>query len=246
MTLNLQQNTPWKVKVITLFPDLFPGPLGCSVTGKALSNNLWELEKIALRQFGIGVHKTVDDKPFGGGPGMVFRPDVVANALEFASNGQNTHKDLWPVIYLTPRGRKFSQSDAVKWSACHGMTILCGRYEGIDQRVIQNYALEEISLGDFVVSGGEIAAYVLIDSIVRLIPSVLGNQESVIEESHSANLLEFPQYTQPRDWKGVSVPDILLTGNHAEIAKWRKSESMRVTQQRRPDMWQNFCDDSRS
>lgn len=233
------QNTPWKARVITLFPELFPGPLGCSLVGKALNNQQWALETIDLRKFGLGNHRIVDDKPFGGGPGMVFRPDVVESALNAATQ-ENFNTADWPLICLTPRGKKLNQSDSQKWAKCHGITILCGRFEGIDERVIEHYSLTEVSVGDFVLSGGEIAAYALIDSVVRLIPKILGNQHSVIEESHHDNLLEYPQYTQPRIWNGVSVPKILLSGNHAEIAKWRKSESIRATRIRRPDMWNDF------
>ena len=232
---------PWHAKVITLFPELFPGPLGCSLAGKALRENLWSLETIDLRRFGLGSHKLVDDRPVGGGPGMVFRPDVVASALDWASRGTPSDPEQWPVICLTPRGQRLGQPHAVKWSAGRGMTLLCGRFEGIDERVIRQYGMTEISIGDFVMSGGEIAAHALIDSVVRLIPSVLGNQASVTEESHTANLLEYPQFTRPRIWQGIPVPDILLTGNHAEIANWRKTEAIRATKQRRPDMWQAFC-----
>ncbi len=231
---------PWKAKVITLYPELFPGPLGCSLAGKALRENLWALETIDLRRFGLGAHRLVDDRPAGGGPGMVFKPDVVASALDSASSGTPDDPDLWPVICLTPRGQRLRQPHAVKWSGCRGVTLLCGRFEGIDERVIQSYRLTEISVGDFVLSGGEIAAHALIDSVVRLIPRVLGNQASATEDSHTGGLLEYPQYTRPRIWRGIPVPGVLLSGNHAEIAEWRKTEAMRATRRRRPDMWQAF------
>lgn len=230
---------PWQAKVITLFPELFPGPLGCSLAGKALQNNLWDLETIDLRQFGKGRHKTVDERPTGGGPGMIFRPDVVAAALEFTA--EQTDREFWPVISLSPRGEPLNQSHAHKWSACHGITLLCGRFEGVDERVIQHFDLTEISLGDFILSGGEIAAFALIDTVIRLIPSVLGNQASTKEESYTSNLLEYPQYTQPSVWREIEVPPVLLSGNHAEILKWRKSEAIRITAARRPDLWQAYC-----
>ncbi len=235
---------PWCAKVITLFPELFPGPLAASRVGKALQAGLWQLETINLRNFGHGIHRLVDDRPLGGGPGMVFRPDVVASALDSTVSDCQDDRNLWPLICLTPRGRPLHQNDVYQWSQARGVTLLCGRFEGIDERVIQKYRFDEVSLGDFVLSGGEIAAYALIDSVVRLIPDVLGNAESLKEESHSKSLLEWPQYTRPRVWQGLPVPGILLSGHHAEIAKWRELEAQRATQRRRPDLWQAYQADS--
>ena len=231
---------PWKVKVITLFPELFPGPLDCSLTGKALRDGLWRLETINLREFGAGPHRNVDDRPVGGGPGMVYRPDVVAAALEAASADTPADPDIWPRVFVTPRGRRLQHAQVKELSTADGMTLLCGRFEGVDERVLQKFGLSEISIGDFVLSGGEIAAHVLIDAIVRRIPRVLGNQASIEEESYAGGLLEYPQYTRPRVWREISVPEVLLSGNHAEIAQWRRTQAERETRLRRPDLWQAY------
>ncbi len=229
---------PWKVKVITLFPELFPGPLDCSLAGKALQDGLWRLETIGLREFGAGPHRNVDDRPLGGGPGMVYRPDVVAAALEAAAVDTPSDPEIWPCIFFTPRGRRLRQAQVEELSRAAGMTLLCGRFEGVDERVLQRHRLSEISIGDYVLSGGEIAAHVLIDAIVRRIPRVLGNQASIEEESYASGLLEYPQYTRPRVWQEISVPEVLLSGNHAEIVQWRRAEAERATRLRRPDLWQ--------
>jgi tRNA (guanine37-N1)-methyltransferase len=241
----LMRNTPdlaraWKVKIITLFPDAFPGVLGQSLTGRALQKGLWALETIDLRQFGIGKHRDVDDTPTGGGAGMVLKPDVVAAALDQAARGAPADRADWPVIYVSPRGKPFDQATAKRFSEARGMTILCGRFEGVDQRVLDEYRVEEISLGDFVLTGGEIAAQALIDASVRLIPRVLGNTESTEEESFSHGLLEHPQYTRPTEWNGRKVPEILLSGHHANIAKWRSDQSRKLTKERRPDLWRAY------
>jgi len=233
----------WKVKVITLFPEAFPGVLGQSLTGKALQKGLWALEAIDLRQFGIGKHRDVDDTPAGGGAGMVMKADVVGAALEQAQRGTPMDREAWPVIYVSPRGKPFDQATAQRFSKARGMTILCGRFEGVDQRVLDHYEIEEISLGDFVLTGGEIAAQALIDASVRLIPRVLGNTESTEEESFSDGLLEHPQYTRPTEWNGRAIPDILLSGHHANIAKWRSDQSRTLTKERRPDLWRAYLKD---
>ncbi len=238
---NPSSKRPWKAKVITLFPELFPGPLGCSLAGKALRDHLWQLETIDLRPFGTGRHQTVDERPTGGGPGMVFRPDVVASALESAADETPSDRDLWPIVYLSPRGIPLHQSHVETWATGQGITLLCGRFEGVDERVIHHFGLTEISLGDYILSGGEIAAFALIDAVIRLIPEVLGNSASTIEESHTSKLLEYPQYTHPRVWRGIEVPQILFSGNHAEIAQWRKSQARCATRRRRPDLWQAYC-----
>lgn len=231
----------WCAKVITLFPEAFPGVLGASLTGKALQEGLWALEPIDLRPFGEGKHRNVDDTPYGGGAGMVLRPDVVAKALSQAAQGTPNDRKAWPVIYLSPRGKPFTQSMAQDWAKADGLTLLCGRFEGVDERVLEEFAVQEVSLGDFVLTGGEIAAQALIDATVRLIPRVLGNHASVEDESFQAGLLEHPNYTKPALWQGRAVPDVLLSGHHEQIAAWRQSQSERLTKERRPDLWRAYC-----
>ena len=231
----------WKAKVITLFPEAFPGALDLSLTGKALDFGLWAIETIDLRPFGEGRHRNVDEPPAGGGAGMVLRADVIDRALKSAREGAPQDRAIWPVIYLSPRGKPFNQTMAQRWSQGQGITLLCGRFEGVDQRVIDQHSIEEVSLGDFVLTGGEIAAQALIDATVRLIPRVLGNQASTEEESFSEGLLEFPQYTKPPLWEGHAIPDILLSGHHAKIADWRRGMAERLTKQRRPDLWRAYC-----
>jgi tRNA (guanine37-N1)-methyltransferase len=228
----------WVAKVITLFPEAFPGTLGLSLTGKALDTGLWRLEAIDLRAFGEGRHRTVDDTPSGGGAGMVLRPDVVDAALRHARAGTPHDRSLWPVIYLSPRGRPFDQAAARRLSGGEGLTLLCGRFEGVDQRVLDHHQVEELSLGDFVLTGGEIAAQAVLDATVRLLPGVLGNAASTEEESFSDGLLEHPQFTRPAVWEGREIPAVLQSGNHAEIAKWRRAEAEDLTRNRRPDLWE--------
>ncbi len=230
----------WTAKVITLFPQAFPGVLGLSLTGKALDAGLWALETLDLRVFGAGRHRNVDDTPAGGGAGMVLRADVLGRAIEVAQTGVPT--EGWPLIALSPRGRPFDQAMARRLAAGAGVTLICGRFEGIDQRVLDHYGIAEVSLGDFVLTGGEIAAQALIDATVRLIPRVLGNQASTEEESFARGLLEFPQYTKPAVWKGHAIPDILLSGHHGQIASWRQAEAERLTKERRPDLWRAYRD----
>jgi tRNA (guanine37-N1)-methyltransferase len=227
----------WVARVVTLFPECFPGVLGASLTGKALQEGLWRLETIDLRTFGEGRHRTVDDTPAGGGAGMVMRPDIVARALDAAACDAPDDRNVWPVIYLSPRGRPFTQAMAERFSRTEGLTLLCGRFEGVDERVIEARGILEVSLGDYVLTGGEIAAMALIDATVRLIPRVLGNQASAGEDSFSAGLLEYPQYTKPAVWEGRAIPDVLLSGHHAKIAAWRRAEAERLTKERRPDLW---------
>lgn len=224
----------WKAKVITLFPTAFPGVLGESLTGKALKQGLWQLDTIDLRLYGDGKHRNVDDTPAGGGAGMVLRPDVVGHAISDAMAGTSPG---WPLIYLSPRGRPMTQGLMRGLAAAPGVTLLCGRFEGVDQRVLDHFNVAEVSLGDFVMTGGEIAAQALIDATVRLIPGVLGNESSTEEESFSAGLLEHPQYTRPAEWQGRAIPDVLMSGHHGRIAEWRQSEAEKITEARRPDLW---------
>ena len=237
---DVQVKGAFTVKIVTLFPEAFPGTLGLSLTGKALDLGLWRLIPIALRPFGEGKHRNVDDTPAGGGAGMVLRADVLDRALDEAAVGANPDRLKWPVIYLSPRGRPFDQAMAHRFAACDGMTMICGRFEGIDQRVIDHHQIEEISLGDFVLTGGEIAAQAMLDATVRLLPKVLGNQASTEEESFSDGLLEHPQYTKPAEWQGLPIPDVLQSGHHGEIAKWRKAQAEELTKLRRPDLWQAY------
>lgn len=228
----------WTAKIVTLFPQAFPGVLGQSLTGRALDQGLWGLETIDLRPFGIGKHKNVDDTPAGGGAGMVLRADVVHAALRQAAMGTPPSRKDWPVVYLSPRGKRFDQATARRWSQAEGLTMLCGRFEGVDQRVLDYHRVEEVSLGDFVLTGGEIAAQAMIDATVRLIPGVLGNEASTEEESHSNGLLEHPQYTRPAVWEGREIPEVLMSGHHGRIAEWRRQKSEDLTRERRPDLWE--------
>lgn len=224
----------WKAKIMTLFPTAFPGVLGESLTGKALQEGLWQMETVDLRQFGVGKHRNVDDTPAGGGAGMVLRPDVLGHAIEHTMAGT---AGKWPLIYLSPRGRRMDQALMQDLAQCDGVTLLCGRFEGVDERVLEHYGIMEVSLGDFVMTGGEIAAQALIDATVRLIPGVLGNQASTEEESFSSGLLEHPQYTRPAEWKGRKIPDVLMSGHHGKIEQWRQDMSAEITKARRPDLW---------
>lgn len=224
----------WQARIVTLFPDLFPGALGTSLTGKALQDGLWQLHTHDLRAHGLGKHRNVDDTPAGGGAGMVLRADVVGPAIEAA---QAHARGQWPILYMSPRGRRFDQEMARDLARCDGVTVLCGRFEGVDERAIEHYGMTEVSLGDFVMTGGELAAQAMIDATVRLLPGVLGNAESTVEESHAAGLLEHPQYTRPAEWKGREIPPVLMSGHHGEIEKWRRAQSEKLTQVRRPDLW---------
>ena len=237
----LMKHTPdlvgvWKAKVITLFPDTFPGVLGASLTGKALQEGKWQLETIDLRQFGIGKHRKVDDTPAGGGPGLVMRADVLAAALDHAHADLPRDRNVWPILYMSPRGRPFAQKDAERFSKCQGVTILCGRFEGIDERVIEEFGIEEICVGDAVLTGGELPAQIMIDATTRLLPDVIGNADSISDESFQNGLLEHPQYTQPREWRGRKIPDVLLSGDHGAVEAWRNSEATKITEERRPDL----------
>lgn len=223
----------WTANVITLFPEAFPGVLGLSLTGRALALGLWRLDPIDLRAFGVGKHRNVDDTPAGGGAGMVIRADVMAAALDRAD-------PALPIIYLSPRGTPLTQARVRQLSQGPGVTLICGRFEGVDQRILDARGIEEISIGDYVLTGGELAAQVLIDAAVRLIPRVVGNQASLTEESFSEGLLEHPQYTRPSEWEGRRIPDVVMSGNHAAIAAWRREQAERLTKERRPDLWRAY------
>ncbi len=222
----------FRATLLTLFPSMFPGPLGQSLAGEALARNLWSLEARDIREHGLGRHRAVDDTPAGGGPGMVMRADVLAASLDAAALAD----DPRPRLVTSPRGKPFSQAEAQAWAAGPGLVILCPRFEGIDERIVEARGLIEVSIGDYVLSGGEIAALAILDACVRLIPGVMGKEESAAEESFARGLLEYPHYTRPRQWEGRAIPDVLLSGDHARIAAWRRAEAERITRERRPDL----------
>ena len=221
-------------QVFTLYPDYFPGPLNKGLYGKAMEKKIWDLKTVDIREYTLDKHKTVDDTPYGGGSGMLLKPDVVAKSLD-----ENT-KSGEKIFYLSPRGKVFNQNLAKEISKENKINLICGHFEGIDQRVLDNREIEEISIGDFVLSGGETASYVFLDAILRLIPGVIGNEESKNEESFENGLLEYPQYTKPQIWEEKSVPNVLLSGDHAKIKDWRLTQSKAITRDRRPDLWQKY------
>ena len=224
----------WTARVFTLYPELFPGPLDSGLYKKALKKKLWSLEVINIRDYASDKHKTVDDTPFGGGSGMIMRADVMAKSLDKNISNKNE-----PIIYLSPKGKKFDQTYAKKIMN-KNINIICGHFEGIDQRLLETRNIEEVSIGDFVLSGGEIGAFVVIDTIVRLIPGILGNSDSLTEETFERDLLEYPQYTKPQKWEEKEVPDVLLGGDHAKIKDWRLAQSEDITRRRRPDLWEKY------
>lgn len=232
----------WRATVFTLFPDMFPGPLGVSLAGEALARGVWALETRDIRAHGLGRHRAVDDTPAGGGPGMVIRADVLAACLDAALD----EGDRRPRLLMSPRGMPFTQRRARELAAGEGVAIVCGRFEGVDERVIAARNLEEISIGDYVLSGGEIAAMVMCDACVRLLPGVMGKEESGAEESFEAGLLEYPHYTRPREWEGRTIPEVLLSGDHAKIKAWREAEALKLTRERRPDLLGRACSESKS
>jgi len=224
----------WTARVFTLYPELFPGPLGAGLYKKAMDKKIWSLEVVNIRDYATDKHKTVDDTPFGGGTGMLMRADVIANSLD-----KNISNENEPIIYLSPKGKKFDQIFAKK-ILDKNINIVCGHFEGVDQRLLETRNIEEVSVGDFVLSGGEIGAFVVIDTIVRLIPGVLGNANSLAEETFERYLLEYPQYTKPQKWEKKDVPDVLLTGDHVKIKDWRLSQSKDITRRRRADLWEKY------
>jgi len=224
----------WKARVFTLYPELFPGPLGSGLYKKALEKKLWSLEVVNIRDYATDKHKTVDDTPFGGGSGMLMRADVIANSLDKNISNKNE-----PIIYLSPKGKKFDQTYAKK-ILDKNINIICGHFEGVDERLLETRNIKEVSIGDFVLSGGEIGAFLMIDTVVRLIPGVLGNSNSLAEETFERNLLEYPQYTKPQKWEKKEVPDVLLTGDHAKIKNWRLAQSEVITRRRRTDLWKKY------
>ncbi|MBV9262654.1 MAG: tRNA (guanosine(37)-N1)-methyltransferase TrmD [Pseudolabrys sp.] len=226
----------WRASVLTIFPEMFPGPLGASLAGKALASKLWSLDAIDIRDFATDKHRTVDDTPAGGGPGMVMKPDVLARALD------SVPADGRPRLLMSARGTPLTQPRVRELAGGPGAIILCGRFEGVDERVIEARQLEEISLGDFVLSGGEPAAMALIDACVRLIPGVMGKEASGAEESFSDGLLEYPQYTRPAEFEGRPIPEVLTSGDHAKVSQWRMERSKALTRERRPDVWAAYCD----
>jgi tRNA (guanine37-N1)-methyltransferase len=221
----------WCASVLTILPEMFPGPLGVSLAGKALASGTWSLDVVDIRNFATDKHRSVDDTPAGGGPGMVMKPDVLGRAIDAAAT------DTRPRLLLSPRGAPLDQSWVEEIAAGPGVILVCGRFEGVDERIVAARELEEISIGDYVLSGGEIAAMVLIDACVRLLPGVMGRAESSAEESFSGGLLEYPHYTRPQLWEGRAIPDVLTSGDHAKIAAWRRAEAERLTRERRPDLW---------
>ncbi len=224
---------PWTATVLTIFPEMFPGPLGHSLAGKALRDGLWRLETVDIRDFARDKQRSVDDAPFGGGPGMVMRPDIVAAAIDGTPAPG-------PAIYLSPRGRPLDQARVRDLAAGPGLRLLCGRFEGVDERVIEARGLEEVCLGDFVLSGGEPAAIALIDACVRLLPGVVGDAAALDEESFARGLLEYPHYTRPQLWQGRAVPEVLLSGHHEQIRQWRQAQAEAATRLRRPDLWNRY------
>ena len=224
----------WVARVFTLYPELFPGPLGSGLSKKALEKKLWSLEVVNIRDYATDKRKTVDDTPFGGGSGMLMRADVLANSLDKNISNKNE-----PIIYLSPKGKKFDQIYAKK-ILDKNINIICGHFEGVDQRILETRNIEEVSIGDLVLSGGEIGAFIIIDTVVRLLPDVLGNPNSLIEETFEKNLLEYPQYTKPQKWEEKDVPSVLLTGDHKKIKDWRLAKSEDITRRRRPDLWEKY------
>ena len=230
------RNHPFSATILSLFPEMFPGTLGYSLAGKALERGMWTLDTLNIRDFGLTKHKCVDDAPYGGGAGMVMRVDVLDAALQ-AAHEKAPHNKM---IYMSPRGKPFTQEMARDFSMLAGLTILCGRFEAVDERIFDKWSLAEISMGDYILSGGEVAAMTLLDVVVRILPDVMGNKESDSEESFAGDLLEYPHYTRPHTWDNKIVPDVLLSGDHQKIATWRQAQAEKITKERRPDLWERY------
>ena len=224
----------WQATLLTLYPEMFPGPLGHSLAGRALDQGVWSLRTVQIRDFATDKHHTVDDTPFGGGAGMVMRPDVVAAAI------RSTDAQTGPLVFLTPRGKVLDQAMVRNWAEGPGIRMLCGRFEGIDQRVIEAEGAQEVSIGDVILSGGEPAALIVLDAIVRLLPGVMGSAQSGEEESFERGLLEYPHYTRPQEWEGLGVPEVLVSGHHERIREWRQRQSQEITRRQRPDLWARY------
>ena len=233
-------DTPWQAKVLTLFPEMFPGTLGLSLAGQGLKDGAWTLEAMDIRDFAYDKHRSVDGAPFGGGPGMVMRPDVVSDAIAAATRAD----PALALSYLTPRGRPLDQARVRQLAEGPGVTLLCGRFEGLDERVLDAHAMEEISIGDFVLSGGEAAAIAVIDACVRLLPGIIGAPDSLAQESFEHGLLEYPQYTRPREWDGRAVPEVLVSGHHEKVRDWRRQQAEAITRERRPDLWARYAENN--
>ena len=233
-------DTPWQANVLTLFPEMFPGTLGLSLAGLGLKDGAWTLEAMDIRDFAYDKHRSVDGAPFGGGPGMVMRPDVVSDAIAAATRAD----PALALIYLTPRGRPLDQARVRQLAEGPGVTLLCGRFEGLDERVLDAHAMEEISIGDFVLSGGEAAAIAVIDACVRLLPGIIGAPDSLAQESFEHGLLEYPQYTRPREWDGRAVPEVLVSGHHEKVRDWRRQQAEAITRERRPDLWARYAENN--
>jgi len=231
---HVSASDPWTATVLTLFPDAFPGPLGVSLIETARKNSIWALETLDIRSFSRHKHASVDDTPAGGGPGMVLRPDVAAAAIDSVALKSR------PLIYLTPRGKPLTQTRVREWAAGPGVVVFCGRFEGLDERVIEARQMEEVSIGDAVLAGGDVAAQYLIEACVRLLPGVLGSQASSADESFEGDLLEYPHYTRPREWEGREIPDVLLSGDHGKVDQWRHEQAEEITRRRRPDLWTRY------
>lgn len=248
MTEELSNKHIWKAQVLTLYPEMFPGPLGVSLAGKALDKGLWAMDVVQIRDYATDKHRNVDDTPAGGGPGMVMRADILSAALDNVRTQRpgDITEDEWaedfPVVYLSPRGKPLDQAMVREFASKKGITLLCGRFEGVDERVLETRNIREVSLGDFVLSGGEVAAMALMDAVVRTIPGVIGDADTLSEESFEAGLLEYPHYTRPRIWEGREIPEVLQSGHHGKIKAWRREQSERLTRERRPDLWQKYLD----
>ncbi|MCF8473300.1 MAG: tRNA (guanosine(37)-N1)-methyltransferase TrmD [Emcibacter sp.] len=232
----------WQAQILTLYPEMFPGPLGVSLAGKALEKGLWTMDVVQIRDYAKDKHRNVDDTPSGGGPGMVMRADVLGEAIDdvVLSRPKDIKGDEWPIVYLSPRGKRLDQELIREFASKKGITLICGRFEGIDERILEARQIMEVSLGDFVLSGGEVAAMALMDAVVRTIPKVIGDADTLKEETFESGLLEYPHYTRPKIWEGREIPEVLQSGHHGMIKKWRLEQSEKLTEARRPDLWEKY------